>query len=130
MHVQMKYFLTAIAIAVDQQAITILGHTLVLGDFGSHGEQVTNQLFVISRQIVDRWNLFIGYDQYVDWRLGLNVLKRRYLVILIDNVCRNFTLNNFGKDRGHELSSLAGQLVCSEPIGWLNGSFFFELHAH
>jgi hypothetical protein len=117
MHVQMKYFLAAIAIAVDQQAITVLSNALILGDPGSDGEQVTNKLFVISRQIVDRWNLFIGYDQYVDWRLGLNVFKRCYLVILIDNVCRNFALNNFGKDRGHELSSLASQLLCSEHIG-------------
>lgn len=41
-------------------------------------------------------------DQDVYWCLGIDVADRDIVVVLIDNICRDLSINDFLKNTGHE----------------------------
>ena len=88
-------------IGVYEQSIAVPGHALLLGDFSGHGKHVTDQLFVFGMDIIDGGDLFGRNDQDMNRRLGLDIAKRRHLLVLVYDVCRYVAVDNFRKERRH-----------------------------
>ena len=71
MHVQVKHLLIGVAVAIDQQAIAALGHALLFSDALANREHMAQRLFILGHDIVDRGDLFVGYDEDTNRRLGM-----------------------------------------------------------
>jgi hypothetical protein len=75
MHMDMVDFLAAVAIAVDDQAIAIVGKTFIAGDFRRDGHHASQRQLMLGGHIVDGRNQNIGNDQNMGWRLRRDVAK-------------------------------------------------------
>lgn len=105
MHMNMEHFLTAVAVAVHYQAVAVIRNPFLLRDFGCHGDHMTQNLFIFRSDIIHGRNKMIGNNQNMRRCLRGNITERRDAVILINDIRRNFTTNNFTKNSffGHNL---------------------------
>jgi len=51
---------------------------------------VTEDLGVFGRSLIQAFNVLLGNDQYMCWRLRVDVFERKHLVVFINLLRRNF----------------------------------------
>ena len=86
MHVQVKNLLSCVTVAVYQQPVPVFGNPFLFGDDFGNGEHMTDQGFVFWPDIVDRWYFFVGNDENMNGRLGIDVPEGRNFLILVYDV--------------------------------------------
>ena len=64
------------------------------GDPLDSQQEMSRQILVLTVQIRDGTYFLFRNHQQVDRRLGSNIMKRQAAVILLDNLRRNFTIND------------------------------------
>ena len=101
---QMGNGLLAFFATVEHRAISPM-QPFVGRDFLGAQEEMSDQLLIVIRQIVQRWDRLPRYNQNVNRCLGLNVPKCNALFILVHHIRRDLTIGNllkqglFGHDR-------------------------------
>ena len=90
---QVKDLLAGVPIAIDQQAVSVLGDPFPQRNLLGYSEHMPHKLFVIDAHVVDRRDLLVRYDQNVDGCLGFDVAKGSYLFVLVNDISRNFACN-------------------------------------
>jgi len=80
----MVYRLARAAHAVEHAAVAGLIYPGVSGQFLRHPQHLSDQRLVRLVEIVKRGDVLLGNQQDVRWRLGIDVVERKHLVVLID----------------------------------------------
>ena len=96
-HMDVVNLLSAVAVGVHDQTIAIFGNTFLLSNFCRYGDHASQRLLMLSRHVVHSWNEDIWNDQNMRWRLRRNIAKRRYQIILVDDIGGDLTTNNFAE---------------------------------
>lgn len=94
--------LSAIAATIGDNSISTI-QLQVLRQIANHEPRVTHELCVFVGQGSDRSYRPLGNDQHMRGRLRRNIVKGQATIILINDLCRDFFVNNALKDRflGH-----------------------------
>lgn len=98
MHMDVVNLLPAVTIAVHDEAIAIFRDAFLLCDFRRDGKKTPQRLLVFRRDVIDRWHQHVRNNQNVGRGLGRNIAKRSDKLILINNIGRDFTTNNFAEN--------------------------------
>ena len=101
MHVQVKNFLAAVFVAIDDQAVAVVGDALVPRDSCRHSEQPSQGRFVLFPGIVRGGDFHFGNDQDVNRRLRGNIAKGQHEFVFIDNIGRDIFGDDLRENRTH-----------------------------
>ena len=93
------FLLPTVVIAVDNQTVAAVGNAFLLGDFGGHRKEAAQRHFILSRDIIGGGDQFVGHNQNMGRRLGVDIAERGYQFILVNNIGRNFAPDDFAEDR-------------------------------
>src|SRR5437764_3387400 len=91
---------------------------LLLRELTNDKEQMPQQHLVLDLQVIERWNLLFGNQQHVRRRLRIDVAKRQALVVLIDDLGRDFLVDDpfenglFTHERSPSIASDASDPPC------------------
>ncbi len=99
MAVEMRDRLARIGAVVNHQSKTALGKAEFGGDFGGFQQQVTENPRIVGVGSEDAGDRFSGDDQDVDGGFGVGVMEGHDLVVFIDDLRRDITINNFLEKR-------------------------------
>jgi len=84
--VQMVDHLPTIVACVSDQAVARLGDAFLLSDLPGDREQATDDHLVLGHQVIDGSDMFIGHDQHVCRRDGMDVAKGGHQLILVERL--------------------------------------------
>jgi hypothetical protein len=98
MKMKMPDRLTAIFVAVIDDAETTFGATAFFRQLTGNLESVPDQLIVCGRQIKRRPDMLARKNQQMGRRLGGNILNGNHLIILKHDLGRDLPGKNFTKD--------------------------------
>ncbi len=85
MQVDMEDGLAAAALGVDQQAVTLLAHSQLLGDIARLEQHAPQQGRAGGIDLVHRVDVAVGDDENVDGGGGVMIPEGRQFVILVDD---------------------------------------------
>ena len=91
MHVQMGHCLPGGWAIVDDEPIAVGESKLFCNEFRCIQEM---PVVTVLGEECDSWGFFAGYDDDVNGGLGVNISKRHNMLVLIDDVSRNFSVDN------------------------------------
>src|SRR5690606_38095679 len=91
---------------------TVFGKAHVFGQFSRHPVQVTHDFPITFFDVIDGGDGLFWDDQQVHRRLGVNVPKGQAEVVFIDDVRRDFPVDDFGENGFRHVRSL---VVMSGP---------------
>ena len=91
----MVHGLASICTRVNDQAKSAFGQFFLFGDLFSDHHQMTQQKSVLLFCMLYTLERVSGYNQNVDWRLGINVAKCQATVVFVNDVRRYFSSNDF-----------------------------------
>jgi hypothetical protein len=97
MEVQVRHGLAAFFVAVDHQAVAFL-QSVFSSQAGGDQMHVAQELLVLFSQIGVRANFFARNQQDMHRGLRGNVPKRQAEIVFLDNLCWNFSLDDFQED--------------------------------
>lgn len=90
----------SVGAVIDDEAETAFRHAEPAGDFPGLDEQVAEQGVIAGNGGAEAGNDAFRHEQDVGWRLRVNVAKGEALVVLEDDVRRNFPRDDFF-EKGH-----------------------------
>lgn len=93
---QMEYRLPCARAHIQNGSVAAFYLTLA-GDFRRGEVTATYDVGVIRTRRVETGDMFFRNYQNVGWGLGINVLKGKRVLVLIDLFRRNLAANNFAK---------------------------------
>lgn len=102
--VKMPDGLPGVLALIDHQTVSRLGHAKLFRDcFGG-----VQQMLVVARrwQIGYAPHLFSGHNQDVDRSLRVQVSERHHVFVFVDDVRRDFAVDDPGEERRHDPSKL------------------------
>lgn len=99
MTVQMWNGLAAVAAVVDDEAVAIFFETEFGGNFSGLEQQMTKELVIIRRCFGNARNRLLWDDDHMRWSLRIDVAKRASEFVLEDDLRRDFTSDDFFKQR-------------------------------
>ena len=102
MNVQMEHTLPAVRTCVDNSPITTV-KPKNLRHLRDSQQQVSTEPGVIRSQLIQRHNRFFGNQQHMHGRLWSDIAKRQAHVIFIDNIRRDFAVDDFEENRQYRL---------------------------
>ena len=82
-------------VAIHDDSIAFFGETFLPGEFSRGQEQFADQFGVLTLNIIDGPDRFLGDDQDVSWGLGVDVAKSEHLIGFEHDVGRDFTVDDF-----------------------------------
>jgi hypothetical protein len=97
--VQVKNFLAAVSIAIDDQPVAILRNAFVGRNFLCCQHHSTNELGLIRLYIVHRRNLCPWHNQDVHRGLRIDIAKCNDLVVFVDHIGRQLMPDYFAEYR-------------------------------
>lgn len=104
----MENGLTGIVAVIDDHPVTALVKPLLGCNGLGNKEQMPDELTVRDSETVNVCDMFFRHNERMDRRLGIEVLKGDRELILVDDLCDDFFLDDFAKqavwDRGHFFS--------------------------
>ena len=109
---QMRDGLPAMCSGVDHQPVAMFGNTLLLCQCFRHLNHVPYQRLIAGFQRIDRVDVPVGNDENVRAGNRVDIAKCSHLLIMIDDIGRSFSGEDFAKDAGHksdQLSAIRGQ---------------------
>ena len=101
MNMNMIHRLTSVLIGIDNQAVSL--KILLLCNHRGFPHQISHQFLMLLFQTGQTWDLLFRYEQNMNRRLCLYILKGETPLILINNVGRNFLIDDFRENSGHGL---------------------------
>ncbi len=96
-NVQMEDTLPSVFPRVDDGAIAVADAQL-FGHFRHGHQQMPDQRGIFRRQVVERFNRLSGYQQHMNWCLRADIPKRQTVFVFVDDVGRNFAIDNLSED--------------------------------
>src|SRR5579863_623054 len=106
MNMQVKDRLSGLRPGIDHEPKPLVGNPLLPRQATRQMKEVPRQgLFLIghARESVD---VSLRDDQQVDWSLGINILKSKRLIVVMDNFTRNLPRHNSAKNTVFHFKSL------------------------
>ena len=91
---QVEYHLSAVSIAVHDQAITVLGDAFLVGQLGGHQKHLSNQFSVLRFDVVHGSDMGFGNDQDMCRRFGGDIPERQQVVRFVHDVGGNFPIDD------------------------------------
>jgi hypothetical protein len=101
MKVQVRHFLTA-GLATINDHVVAVAQAFVGGDLRQSDDAVTDDRSVLVGEMRQGDNLFLGDYQYVNRSLGVDVPKGQTDFVFVNDVSRDFTVDDFLKDGRHD----------------------------
>ena len=92
-----EHGLASLGVTIYNEPVARFGNSIVLGYPRRSEDHVPQKFLVVGGCIVDRADMFVWNNQYVNWRLWVNVAECQYLVILIDNICWNILADDIAE---------------------------------
>ena len=96
---KMRHAFASIRAAVDDDTVTALLDSELLREFTGNEQKFPQDLLIRFGGCGEAWDDFLGHNQNVDWCLRIYVFKRDGVVILPNDLRRDFARDNFLKDR-------------------------------
>jgi len=94
---QMRHGLAGALFTIDDQAVAVADAEFLCQASG-HEVEMPQEFLVFLPNVGMRANDLPRNDQHVHRRLGVDVAKRKAEVVLVDNGCRDLTVDNLLKD--------------------------------
>lgn len=91
---EVKNHLTSIRIDVKNRAVTFFGNPELLRKLASRCKDVSENRGVLFRDIVQRRDVFARAEEYVNRRLGLDVMKCEDLIVFVSDLGWQFLLRD------------------------------------
>ena len=98
MQVDVVDLLPAVAVAVHDEAVAILGNARLAGQLAGDGEHPAQRQLVIRLHVVDGGDQHVGDDQDMGLSLGLDVAKGGHQVVLIKDVGGDLFADDFAEN--------------------------------
>ena len=89
---KMKHCLTTVSATIVHKAETVIGKALLTGNLACHLEYMRHNCAVGAVQLKSRCYMGLRYNQYMNGSYRVQVIERRYKLVLINEVCRNFAV--------------------------------------
>jgi hypothetical protein len=103
MEVKVVNPLSAFMIAIVHYAKSFLGNTLFTGDFGGDMKHMTDQVLVFFPYVEECGDVFFRYQDGVNRRMWVDVLKGKGKVVLIYDIRGDSFLDDLAKNAGAHL---------------------------
>jgi len=87
--------LPAVAVAVHDEAVAVLGDPGIGRQLAGHGEHAAERQLVIGLHVVDGGDQHVGHDQDMGLGLGLDVAKGGHQLVLIKDVGGDLFADDF-----------------------------------
>lgn len=113
---QMVDDLTAFLIDVADQPVALLGDPLFVGKLFGDQHHVGDQRTVIIREIVGRGDLFVGNDEDMGRRLGIDVSEAGDQIVFVDDVSGGVAGNDLGEDGRHGAAAILRMEVVENSL--------------
>jgi len=98
MQVNMVDGLPSRFVAIHDYPVAILRKSLTLSQFSRNQEHFANQFRVILFNIIDRSYVLLRDDENMVWRLWIDIPERQDVHGFIDDIGRDFAVNDFQKE--------------------------------
>src|SRR5215831_17372808 len=95
MKVQVKHTLSSIRAHIGHNSITTFINLCRMCNFLSRCENLSKYRPIIKCKVSNRSYVLPRYEQYMHWRLRIDIFKRYDMLILIDDLTRNLAISNF-----------------------------------
>jgi len=92
---QMRHGLAAIPAVVEDDAVAGFVETQFTGHRGGLEQQVAEQLLVFGPGVGQAGDVFLGNDEDMGWRFGIDVAEGQDQVIFEDDIGRDFAGDDF-----------------------------------
>jgi hypothetical protein len=105
MHVQMKNGLSAVAVCIYDDPVTVISKPFLTCQSGTSVQQMPDQGFIGIAGSIERIDMISRDYKNVRWRLRVKVVERNALFVLVNSVGRNFTRNDLAENailRAHQ----------------------------
>jgi hypothetical protein len=90
-----EYRLPGVCSSVDDEPVAGLSDAFLIGQVAGNGKQVPNQGFIIQCNVINRSDMLLGHDQDMGGSGGIDIPESRSLLILVDNIARDFPSHDF-----------------------------------
>ena len=107
MQVKVIYALSPVVTTVSDQTVAALSDTLLDGKLIGDGDHPPQQPLVFGADIANGFQVLVGNDQDVGWRLWVGVVKSGYHFVFVDDVCGSLARYDTAEDTVH-----GGLLAC------------------
>jgi hypothetical protein len=107
MQVKVIYALASVGTTVSDQTVAALSDTLLYGELIGDGDHLPQQPVVFAADIANGFQVLIGNDQNVGWRLWVGVVKSDYHFVFVDDVCGSLARYDTAENTVH-----GGLLFC------------------
>lgn len=98
MEMDVEHGLSSIKAVVDDHPITALIETFLRSYGLGNKEEMANKFAVRNGYAVDVSNMFFWHNKRVNRRLGIEVLEGDCVLVLMENRCRDFFLDDLAKN--------------------------------
>ncbi len=99
MHVDMVNFPAAVAVAINDQTVAIVGKTFIAGDLRRDGHHPAQRQLMFGGDVIHGRNQNIPGQSECGWVPAGDVAKSGHKLILIDNIRRDLPANDFAENR-------------------------------
>ena len=117
-HVDVKNFLAGVGPTVQDEPVSRLVDTSFLSEPGSHPDHAAECRLVRIGHVGDGRNRLVGGYDDVGRRLGLDVVKRRHQLVLVNDIRGNLPADDLREDRVcHQHRTALGRLgIAMQPL--------------
>ena len=89
---------------------------MLFGNIGSRDEKMAQQVFIWGLDLLNHTDTSSGDDEKVDRSLGWNIFEGNTLVVLVEELCWDRTIQNLVKYRSRGLGDIC---AAQEPGAWI-----------
>ena len=111
MQVKVIYALASVGTTVSDQTVAALSNTLLDGELIGDRDHPPQQAVVLAADIANGFQVLIGNDLDVGWRLWVDVVKSGYHFVFVNDVCGSLARYDTAEDTVH-----GGLLFCGVLI--------------
>jgi len=98
--VDVRDFLTGVGLAVDDHSVAVV-ETELRGDTANDCEEGSDQRLVLGGDVIEGEDFGLGDDQDMNRGLRPDVAEGERKIVFVENVRRDFAVDDAAKDRGH-----------------------------
>lgn len=98
MEMDVEHGLSCIKAVVDDHPITVFIETFLRSNGLGNKEEVADEFTVRNGDAVDVSDMFFWHNERVNRSLGIEVLKGDCVLVLVENCCRDFFLDDLAKN--------------------------------
>jgi hypothetical protein len=100
-HMQVIHLLTAVCIAIDNQAVAAFGNALLPRKIARHEKHVADEPFILVGDVIGGRNWLVWDYQYMYRSRWSNVQERDHSRVTVEHCRRQITRDYFLKKRSH-----------------------------